>query len=82
MGLLISSIGLIVGFILGILLYWLQKDYGIVSIPDGFMIDAYPIEMRAMDFIIVFITVAIIGYIASLLPSYRAGKVSAFVRQE
>lgn len=82
LGLLISSIGLIVGFILGIILYWLQKDYGIVSIPDGFMIDAYPIEMRAMDFIIVFITVAIIGYIASLLPSYRAGKVSAFVRQE
>jgi lipoprotein-releasing system permease protein len=82
LGLLISFIGLIVGFILGILLYWLQKDYGIVSIPDGFMIDSYPIEMRGIDFIIVAITVAFIGYFASLLPSIRASKVSAFVRQE
>jgi lipoprotein-releasing system permease protein len=82
LGLLISFIGLIVGFILGILLYWLQKEYGIVSIPDGFMIDSYPIEMRGIDFIIVAITVAFIGYFASLLPSIRASKVSAFVRQE
>jgi lipoprotein-releasing system permease protein len=82
LGLLISSIGLLVGFGLGIVLYWLQKEYGLVSIPDGFMIDAYPIEMRGGDFVIVIITVAVIGYLASLLPSYRAGKVSAFVRQE
>lgn len=82
LGLLISTIGLLVGFGFGIFLYWLQKDFGIISIPDGFMIDAYPIEMRWSDFMIVTVTVAVIGYFASLLPSIRAGKVSAFVRQE
>ena len=82
LGLLISFIGLIVGFGLGILLYWLQKEYGLISIPDGFMIDAYPIEVRWIDFVIVTCTVAVIGYLASLLPSFRAGQVSAFVRQE
>jgi lipoprotein-releasing system permease protein len=82
LGLLISTIGLLVGFSFGIFLYWLQKDFGIISIPDGFMIDAYPIEMRWSDFMLVTVTVAVIGYFASLLPSIRAGKVSAFVRQE
>ena len=46
------------------------------------MIDAYPIEIRWIDFVIVAITVMTIGYLASLLPSLRAAKVSAFVRQE
>ncbi len=82
LGLLISVIGLLVGFILGIILYWMQKEYGLISVPDGFMIDAYPIEMRWPDFLIVTITVIVIGFIASLLPSLRAGQISAFVRQE
>lgn len=82
LGLLISVIGLLVGFILGGVLYWMQKNYGLISIPDGFLIDAYPIEMRWADFMIVTTTVLVIGFIASLLPSLRAGQVSAFVRQE
>jgi lipoprotein-releasing system permease protein len=82
LGFLISSIGIVVGFALGLVLYFLQKQYGIISIPDGFMIDAYPIEIRWIDFVIVAITVMTIGYLASLLPSLRAAKVSAFVRQE
>jgi lipoprotein-releasing system permease protein len=82
LGLLISLIGLVTGFLLALILYWLQKNYGLVSIPDGFLIDAYPIELRGMDFVLVTITVLVIGYIASLMPSFRAGKVSAFVRQE
>lgn len=82
LGLLISCLGMIVGYLLGVVLYWMQKQYGLVSVPEGFMVDAYPIELRAGDFIVVTITVLIIGLIASLLPSYRAGKVSSFVRQE
>ncbi|MGB4837613.1 MAG: FtsX-like permease family protein [Saprospiraceae bacterium] len=82
LGLLISVIGLIVGFVLSVILYWLQKQYGLISIPDGFLIDAYPIEMRWGDFFIVTVTVMVIGYLASLLPSLRAGQVSSYVRQE
>lgn len=82
LGMLISVIGLMVGFCLSIILYWLQKEYGLVSIPDGFMIDSYPIEIKYIDFIIVAITVLVIGYLASLLPSMRASKIGAFVRQD
>jgi lipoprotein-releasing system permease protein len=82
LGLFISLIGMSVGFVLGVILYILQKRFGLISIPDGFMIDAYPIEMRWNDFLVVSVTVLIIGYLASLLPSLRAGQVSAFVRQD
>jgi lipoprotein-releasing system permease protein len=82
LGLLISFIGMLAGYTLGIFLYWMQKEHGLVSIPDGFMVDAYPIELKFTDFIIVTITVLVIGLMASLLPSFRAGQVSAFVRQE
>ncbi|HRO09014.1 MAG TPA: FtsX-like permease family protein [Saprospiraceae bacterium] len=81
LGLLVSAIGMVLGYVIGIIMYLLQKNYGIISIPEGFMIDAYPIEIHMGDFIIVTLTVLSIGYISALLPSIRAGKISSFVRQ-
>ncbi|MEM9549192.1 MAG: FtsX-like permease family protein [Bacteroidota bacterium] len=81
-GILITGVGLVIGTILALILYYLQKYYDLITIPDGFMISAYPIELKWTDFIIVTVTVFCIGWLASLLPSYRAGKVSAFVREE
>lgn len=81
-GLIITGAGIILGIITALVFYVLQKNFGILSIPDGFMITAYPIELIWTDFVIVPISVFVIGWIASLLPSYRAGKVSAFVREE
>jgi len=81
-GILITGVGIVIGTILALILYWLQKDFGLISIPDGFMISAYPIELKWSDFVIVSITVFVIGWLASLLPSFRAGQVSPFVRQE
>jgi len=81
-GIIITGVGLVIGTFLALILYYLQKYYDLVTIPDGFMISAYPIELKWTDFLIVAFTVFCIGWLASLLPSYRAGKVSAFVREE
>ncbi len=81
-GMMITVAGIVLGILLALVLYILQKKYDLITIPDGFMINAYPIELRFSDFLIVIFTVLIIGALASLLPSYRAGKVSAFVRRE
>ncbi len=75
LGMLISTIGLGVGMVFAAILYWLQKEYGLVSIPEGFLIDAYPIDWRMGDMLIVSLTVLSIGYLASLIPSFRAGNV-------
>ena len=81
-GLLLSLLGIGMGFILAIVLYMLQKTVGIVSVPGNFVVDAYPISMRLIDFIIVAVTVTSIGVMASVPPALRAMKVSALIREE
>ena len=81
-GIIITGVGLILGIVVALILYYFQKNFGLITIPDGFMISAYPIELKWTDFLVVSVTVICIGWMASILPAYRAGKVSAFVREE
>jgi lipoprotein-releasing system permease protein len=81
-GLLLSLIGVIGGFILALLIYWLQVQFGIVRIPGNFVVNAYPVSIRAFDFMVVFATVLSIGLLASIPPALRAKRVSAVIREE
>ncbi len=82
-GMLISGFGLIIGFIIALLFYFAQKNFDLIGIPEGAtIIDAYPVQLRFIDFIIVSITVLLIGFLISLLPARKAGQISAFVREE
>lgn len=81
-GLLITGLGIIIGISIAVTLYLLQTYFGIVPVPAGFIIDAYPIQLKGMDFLVVIITVLIIGYLASILPSNRAARISPYLRHE
>jgi len=69
-GMLLSTLGLALGFIMAIILYILQKTIGIVTIPEGFVVSTYPVALRLQDFIVVGTTVLFIGFLASI-PSAR-----------
>ncbi len=72
-GLAIGAIGCISGLILGLLICWLQKTFGLVKIAgEGLLINAYPIEINYFDISIVVLTVFFITYLAAYLPSKRA----------
>ena len=77
-----TALGMVIGMLLAVGLYIVQKTYGIVSIPQGFLVESYPISMRVQDFIPVTLTVLIIGLLASLPPAGRAVRVPAFLREE
>jgi lipoprotein-releasing system permease protein len=81
-GVFMTAFGMILGYILAIGLYAAQKSFGLVTIPQGFLVNSYPIAMRWLDFIPVTVTVIIIGIIASLAPASRAVRVPAFLREE
>ncbi len=81
-GLLMCLLGIAIGFLLAIILYVVQKNFGIVPIPDGFVINSYPISMRFFDFLVVAITVITIGLLASFPPAWRAQRISAMVREQ
>ncbi|MEE4177463.1 MAG: FtsX-like permease family protein [Bacteroides sp.] len=69
-GVLISLGGALAGIVLGGIVSWLQMRFGIISIQaEGtFIIDAYPVQIKAIDFLLVAITVFGIGWLASVLP--------------
>jgi len=69
-GMLICAIGAIAGLILGGAICWAQQTFGLIQLQGGssFIISAYPVKMIAHDFLAVFLTVIIIGYIAAALP--------------
>ncbi|GAB4492814.1 MAG: FtsX-like permease family protein [Saprospiraceae bacterium] len=81
-GLLLTLLGMGIGLVLAILLYFIQIHYGIVTIPQGFLVESYPIAMRASDFLPVILTVIGIGLLAALPPAQRAVRVPAFLREE
>lgn len=76
-GLLISLAGAMVGLFLGGLISLIQQYFGIIPMGDGsgnFIIDTYPILVKAIDFLYVFITVFVIAYFAAWLPVRRISK--------
>ena len=81
-GLLISLIGFSIGLVFALLFYVLQKTIGIITVPQGYNITSYPIELEVFDVVIIFITVIVLGVLASLPAAIRASKISAYVRIE
>ena len=78
-GILLGVLGMFLGFFFAVAFYIAQKSLGIVPIPAGFIVDAYPISMRLPDFIVVAITVLAITLIASLPAAFRAARVPAII---
>lgn len=70
-GMLISSVGALGGLLLGILLVLLQQHFNIISLGQGYVIEAYPVELRLRDVVIVVATVALLSSTASWLTSRR-----------
>jgi lipoprotein-releasing system permease protein len=81
LGLFFTTSGLVSGILLAILLYVAQKQFGLITMAQGFVVDTYPIKMKVSDLFIVAATVFIIGLIASLPASYRAARMGQTIRQ-
>lgn len=73
-GRIISAIGAVVGILLGLLLCWLQQEFGLVHMGDSagsFVVNAYPVSVHYDDVAIVFITVLLIGWVAAWIPTRK-----------
>lgn len=69
-GRMISFFGAFVGVVLGLLLCWLQQEYGLIALGSSgsFVVDAYPVSVHASDVLLIFITVLLIGFLSVWYP--------------
>ncbi|MDR4988084.1 MAG: FtsX-like permease family protein [Bacteroidales bacterium] len=75
-GLLVSVGGALLGVLLGALISWLQMRFGLITIQAQgmYIIDAYPVFLKAGDILLVSFTVFCIGYLATLVPLHNMWK--------
>lgn len=81
-GILLSLLGLGLGCLLATVLCVLQQQFGLVRLSGSgdFIIDAYPVEMRFNDFLLVIVTVLAIGIAAAWIPAQRASRIKRVVQ--
>ncbi len=75
-GWLISLLGAVTGIVIGLVLCLLQQKYGLLQLGDGltYVLSAYPVQVQALDILLVFGIVLLLGFIAAWYPSRRINK--------
>ncbi|MBO6124452.1 MAG: ABC transporter permease [Bacteroidaceae bacterium] len=70
-GRMISLAGAVVGLLLGLLLCWLQQQYGFITMGESegsFIVEAYPVSVHPWDLVLIFVTVLLVGWAAVWYP--------------
>jgi len=76
-GAIISFSGAIIGMALGIILCFIQQQFGIISMGvDTSVIDAYPVEMKLSDFLFSSASIILITLTFSSRPAFIASRSS------
>jgi lipoprotein-releasing system permease protein len=72
-GVLLASIGAVVGVLLALLITWAQEKFHLVTIDGGtFLINYYPVKVKLGDIAVVMITVLGISIGAAVVPARKA----------
>lgn len=72
-GLLICGVAVLAGLLLGFVVCFVQQQFGIIRMGDGnFVVNAFPVAMRVVDFVIAFVLVMAISSLSVALTVRRA----------
>jgi len=72
-GLLLGGIGAAIGIVMAVILCLVQLKFKPIKIGGGsFLIDYYPVQLIATDFVLVAATATLIAFFASWFPAHKA----------
>lgn len=67
-GILITCIGALLGLGLGMLFCWIQIQFEVITMSEGYVVNAYPVKVKVLDILAIMAAVLSIGFIASWYP--------------
>lgn len=77
-GVLIAFFGAFLGLALGVVFYWLQLNFGIISMGmETSITQGYPIKVKVMDFFLTILVITIITFLISIHPARLASRIAA-----
>jgi lipoprotein-releasing system permease protein len=76
-GVLIAFFGAFLGLALGMVFYWLQMNFGLISMGmETSITQGYPIKIKAMDFFLTMLVISIITLLISIHPARLASRIA------
>lgn len=69
-GWLIVLMGTIFGLLLGLLICYLQLQFGLLKLgpAEAFLVEAFPVVVKPLDIAVSFVTICLVGFLAVLYP--------------
>ncbi len=71
LGMIISISGGIGGLLIGAIIVLAQEHFQLISVGEGYIVDAYPVALRWTDLFLVGVTVMVLGYLSAWLSARR-----------
>ena len=75
-GRMITLIGAVIGIFIGLVLCFIQQQFGVISLGTGnsFIVDAYPVSVHWQDVVLIFVTVVLVGFLSVWYPVHYLTK--------
>ena len=67
-GWLIAAYGAFAGIVIGVVLCLIQHHFGIISLGNNFIVEAYPVSVHLTDVLLIFLTVLVVGALSVIGP--------------
>jgi len=67
-GWLIAAYGALAGIVIGVVLCLIQHHFGIISLGNNFIVEAYPVSVHLTDVLLIFLTVLVVGALSVIGP--------------
>ena len=70
-GRMISAFGAVIGILVGLLLCWIQQQFGVIALGSSagsFIVNAYPVSVHPWDVVLIFVTVLVVGFLSVWYP--------------
>ena len=76
LGMTISTIGSIAGLICSFIAGWFLENYPFITLPDAYYVTYLPAKMEWQIFVIVFVVVILISFLATWIPTRKTRKIN------